>query len=77
MTGRRYRIWRESRLVFTASLVALDCSVVPAHLWIHGLGQQTDNGAGMMQAMVIQGFKIHGRQLQMKKDTGMIITAIK
>lgn len=77
MTGRRYRIWRESRLAFTASLVALDCSVVPAHLWIHGLGQQTDNGAGMMQAMVIQGFKIHGRQLQMKKDTGMIITAIK
>ncbi|AVK73348.1 hypothetical protein IAS44_001549 [Salmonella enterica subsp. enterica serovar Anatum] len=70
-------MWREARLAFTDSLAALDCSVVPAHPWIHGLGQQTDNWAGMMQAMVIQGFKIHGRQLQMKKDTGMIITEIK
>lgn len=66
------RVW-----LLRIPLVALDCSVVPAHPWIHGLGQQLDNGAGMTQAMVIQGFKIHGRQLQMKKDTGMIITVIK
>lgn len=38
-------MWREARLAFTDSLAALDCSVVPAHPWIHGLGQQTDNGA--------------------------------
>jgi hypothetical protein len=26
-------------------VAALNCSVVPAHPWIYGLGQQTDNGA--------------------------------
>lgn len=31
-------MWREARLAFTDSLAALDCSVVPAHPWIHGLG---------------------------------------
>lgn len=38
-------MWREARLVFTDSLAALNCSIVPAHPWIYGLGQQTDNGA--------------------------------
>ena len=38
-------MWREARLAFTDSLAALNCSVVPAHPWINGLGQQTDNGA--------------------------------
>lgn len=38
-------MWREARLAFTDSLKALNCSVVPAHPWINGLGQQTDNGA--------------------------------
>lgn len=38
-------MWREARLAFTDSLAALNCSIVPAHPWINGLGQQTDNGA--------------------------------
>ncbi|EMF9951044.1 hypothetical protein V3Y93_004551, partial [Salmonella enterica subsp. enterica serovar Anatum] len=53
-------MWREARLAFTDSLAALDCSVVPAHPWIHGLGQQTDNWAGMMQAMVFRDLKSMG-----------------
>ncbi|MBJ2517470.1 hypothetical protein JGA42_24310, partial [Salmonella enterica subsp. enterica serovar Rissen] len=36
---------REAGQACGDSLAALDCSVVPAHPWIHGLGQQTDNGA--------------------------------
>ncbi|EKR5654866.1 hypothetical protein ACQYRI_14660 [Salmonella enterica] len=38
-------MWREARLAFTDSLAALNCSIVPAHPWIYGLGQQTENGA--------------------------------
>ncbi|EFU0262467.1 hypothetical protein LQ376_004286 [Salmonella enterica subsp. enterica serovar Saintpaul] len=53
-------MWREARLAFTDSLAALDCSVVPAQPWIHGLGQQTDNWAGMMQAMVFRDLKSMG-----------------
>lgn len=38
-------MWREAQLAFTDSLSALNCSIVPAHPWVYGLGQQTDNGA--------------------------------
>ncbi|WP_040903431.1 hypothetical protein [Yokenella regensburgei] len=38
-------MWRESRLAFTDSVAALNCSIVPAHPWVYGLGQQTENGA--------------------------------
>ena len=38
-------MWREARLAFTDSVSAINCSVVPAHPWIYGLGQQTENGA--------------------------------
>lgn len=38
-------MWREARIAFSDSVAALNCSVIPAHPWIYGLGQQTDNGA--------------------------------
>ncbi|MCV5824770.1 hypothetical protein OFN33_30410, partial [Escherichia coli] len=38
-------MWREARLAFTDSVAASNCSIVPAHPWIYGLGQQTANGA--------------------------------
>ncbi|ENG2550210.1 TPA: hypothetical protein ACPYVZ_002122 [Citrobacter sedlakii] len=38
-------MWREARLAFTDSVATLNCSIVPAHPWIYGLGQQTANGA--------------------------------
>lgn len=38
-------MWREARLAFTDSVTALNCSIIPAHPWIYGLGQQTGNGA--------------------------------
>lgn len=38
-------MWRECRLAFTDSMMATRCSVIPAHPWIYGLGQQTENGA--------------------------------
>ncbi|KAA1047292.1 hypothetical protein [Pseudocitrobacter sp. 73] len=37
-------MWREAKLAFTDSIAALDCSVVPVHPWVYGLGQQTENG---------------------------------
>ncbi|AHF77562.1 Putative phage protein [Sodalis praecaptivus] len=38
-------MWREARLAFTDSVGALECSVISAHPWVYGLGQQTENGA--------------------------------
>lgn len=38
-------MWREAKIAFTDSLSSLDCSIVPAHPWVYGLGQQTDTGA--------------------------------
>ncbi|HHK9582533.1 TPA: hypothetical protein ACQZIS_003679 [Citrobacter braakii] len=49
-------MWREARLAFTDSLTALQCSVVPAHPWINGLGQQTDNGAYLSPVNAVRYF---------------------
>ncbi|HGT9289368.1 MULTISPECIES: hypothetical protein [unclassified Pseudocitrobacter] len=38
-------MWREAKLAFNDSVTAINCTVVPAHPWIYGLGQQTENGA--------------------------------
>lgn len=38
-------MWREANLAFTDSVAALTCAIVPAHPWINGLGQHTENGA--------------------------------
>lgn len=38
-------MWRNARLAFTDSVAAVSCSVVAAHPWVYGLGQQTENGA--------------------------------
>lgn len=38
-------MWREAKLAFTDSVAALNCTIVPAHPWVPGLGQQTENGA--------------------------------
>lgn len=38
-------MWREARLAFTDAVGAINCSIVPAHPWVYGLGQQTENGA--------------------------------
>ena len=38
-------MWREAKIAFPDELSALNCSIVPAHPWIYGLGQQTDTGA--------------------------------
>lgn len=46
-------MWREARLAFTDSLAALNCSIVPAHPWIYGLGQQTENGAYLSPANAV------------------------
>lgn len=40
-------MWREARLAFTDSLAALNCSVVPAHPWINGLGQRRQDRPGV------------------------------
>jgi len=38
-------VWREARLAFSDAVAAADCSIIPAHPWVYGLGQQTENGA--------------------------------
>lgn len=38
-------MWREARLAFSDSLANVNCSLIPAHPWVHGLGQLTENGA--------------------------------
>lgn len=38
-------MWREAVLAFPDDMAAITCSIVPAHPWVYGLGQQTDNGA--------------------------------
>ncbi|WP_324030590.1 hypothetical protein GC087_06030 [Pantoea sp. JZ2] len=37
-------MWRKARLAFTNPVAAVNCTIVPAHPWIYGLGQQTENG---------------------------------
>lgn len=43
-------MWHEARLALTDAVTALNCSMVPVHPWIYGLGQQTDNGAYLSPA---------------------------
>ncbi|NJQ19958.1 hypothetical protein HCO69_09985 [Pantoea sp. LS15] len=38
-------MWREARIAFSDSVGALNCSVIPVHPWLYGVGQQTENGA--------------------------------
>lgn len=38
-------MWREARLAFTDSVAAINCTIVPVHPWVYGLGHQTENGA--------------------------------
>ena len=38
-------MWREAKLAFNDNMAAINCTVVPAHPWVYGLGQQTENGA--------------------------------
>lgn len=46
-------MWREAKLAFSDSVTSIRCTVVPAHPWIYGLGQQTDNGAYLSPANAI------------------------
>ncbi|KAF1367123.1 hypothetical protein [Yokenella regensburgei] len=46
-------MWREVRLAFTDAVAATNCTVVPAHPWVYGLGQQTENGAYLSPANAI------------------------
>ena len=43
-------MWREARLEFSDSLSAVNCSIIPAHPWVYGLGQQTKNGTYLSPA---------------------------
>lgn len=38
-------MWRDADLAFSPEFTAPSCSVVAAHPWVYGLGQQTENGA--------------------------------
>ena len=38
-------MWRDARLAFSDPVTVINCSIVAAHPWVYGLGQQTENGA--------------------------------
>ncbi|EOY4357694.1 hypothetical protein ACP51C_002583 [Cronobacter sakazakii] len=46
-------MWREAKLAFSDAFAALDCAIVPAHPWLYGVGQQTDNGAYLSPANAV------------------------
>lgn len=46
-------MWREACLAFSDSLAAVDCSIIPAHPWVYGLGQQTENAAYLSPANAV------------------------
>lgn len=47
-------MWREAKIAFPDELSALNCSIVPAHPWVYGLGQQTDTGAYLSPTNAVQ-----------------------
>jgi len=46
-------MWREANLAFSDAVKAAECSVIAAHPWVYGLGQQTDNGAYLSPANAV------------------------
>ncbi|CCJ85764.1 hypothetical protein ACOZ23_001053 [Cronobacter turicensis] len=46
-------MWREAKLAFSDAFSTLDCAIVPAHPWIYGIGQQTENGAYLSPANAV------------------------
>jgi hypothetical protein len=46
-------VWREAMIKFTDDVNALTCSVIPAHPWVYGLGQQTENGTYLSPANAV------------------------
>ncbi|EEQ4771452.1 hypothetical protein F3F18_002825 [Escherichia coli] len=43
-------MWRESVIKIADDMGALACSIVPAHPWVYGLGQNTDSGGYLSPA---------------------------
>ncbi|MCX9939048.1 hypothetical protein LAD54_10345 [Klebsiella pneumoniae] len=43
-------MWKYSKIQFSDALSAVNCSVVPAHPWVYGLGQQTASGVYLSPA---------------------------
>lgn len=46
-------MWRKASLTMPGNFPALNCSIVAAHPWVYGLGQQTDNGAYLSPANAV------------------------
>ncbi|WP_204364480.1 hypothetical protein [Klebsiella variicola] len=46
-------MWKYSKIQFSDSLSAVNCSVVPAHPWVYGLGQQTASGVYLSPANAV------------------------
>lgn len=46
-------MWRKATLAFPGQFPALSCSIVAAHPWVFGLGQQTENGAYLSPANAV------------------------
>ncbi|WGL57677.1 hypothetical protein [Kluyvera intermedia] len=43
-------MWRESTLAFTGNMASVNCSIIPAHPWVYGLGQLNDSGGYLSPA---------------------------
>ncbi|HEC2576553.1 TPA: hypothetical protein R2K49_004510 [Raoultella ornithinolytica] len=46
-------MWKYSRLNISADVTELNCSVIPAHPWVFGLGQQTESGLYLSPANAV------------------------
>lgn len=46
-------MWRKADIAFSDTAAALSCSIVAAHPWVYGLGQQTANGAYLSPANAV------------------------
>lgn len=47
-------MWRESVVKIADDMGALACSIVPAHPWVYGLGQNTDSGGYLSPANAVE-----------------------
>lgn len=46
-------MWKLRKISFQGSIAFNDCAIIPAHPWVYGLGQQTENGTYLSPANAV------------------------
>lgn len=63
-------MWKYSEIAFSGNGMDSCCSVIPAHPWIYGLGQQTENGTYLSPANAVSYL---AEQLASSGDTSDVV----